>query len=109
KLATYYIFKFSEGLDLAYRVQRPLLKAIEARTRVVDVPGSIIENCTMVSVIASDHRRVPGIMAVIYEALTGAGIAIYQIADSDMSISCLIPEGDVQRAVRLLHERLFEQ
>lgn len=109
KVATYYIFKFSEGLDLAYRVQRPLLRAIERHIHVVDVPASVIENCTMVSVIASDHRSVPGVMAAIYETLTNAEIAIHQIADSEMSISCLVPEGDVERAVRLLHERLFEQ
>lgn len=109
KLATYYIFKFAEGKDLAYSVQRPLLKAVESRVRIVDVPGSMIENGTMISVIASRHRRVPGVIWRIYEALTGAGIAVYQIADSEMSISCLIPESEVERAVRLLHERLFEQ
>jgi aspartate kinase len=109
KLAAYYIFKFSEGLDLAYSVQRPLLKAVEKRVDIVDVPASVIENCTMVSVIASGHRRVPGIMALIYEALTNASIAVYQTADSEMSVSCLIPESEVERAVRLLHERLFEK
>jgi aspartate kinase len=108
KLATYYIFKFSEGLDLAYSVQRPLLRAVESRVRIVDVPASVIENSTMVSVIAASHRRVPGVIARIYEVLTGAGIAIYQIADSEMSVSCLVPESEVQRAVRLLHEHLFE-
>jgi aspartate kinase len=107
--ATYYIFKFSEGLDLAYSVQRPLLRAIEKRVRIVDVPGSVIENCTMVSVIASGHRQVPGVMALIYETLTHAGIAIYQTTDSEMSVSCLVPESEVDRAVRLLHEHLFEQ
>lgn len=109
KLATYYIFKFSQGLDLAYSVQRPLLTSVEKRVRIVDVPAVAVENCTMVSVIASDHRRVPGVIARIFETLTGAGIAIYQIADSDMSVSCLISESEVDRAVRLLHDRLFEE
>jgi len=108
KLATFYIFKFSEGLDLAYSVQRPLLKAIEGRIDIVDVRGSVIENCTMVSVIASGHRRVQGVIATIYDTLTEAGITIYQTADSDMSISCLVSESEVHRAVKLLHERLFE-
>lgn len=108
KLATYYIFKFSEGLDLAYSVQRPLMKAVEKRVRMVDVPGSVIENSTMVSVIAPNHRRVPGVVLRIFETLINAGIAVYQTADSDMSVSCLISESEVDRAVRLLHERLFE-
>lgn len=109
KLATYYIFKFSEGLDLAYSVQRPLLASVESRVRIVDVPGHITENCTTVSVIASDHRRVPGVLSRIYEILTNAGIAIYQTADSEMSVTLLVSESEVERAVRLLHEALFEQ
>jgi len=59
----------------------------------------------MVSVIAGRHRQVPGIMAAIFETLVGAGIQIYQVADSDMSISCLVAENEAERAVRLLHHR----
>ncbi len=109
KQSAYYIFKFSEGLDLAYSVQRPLLAAVEQYIRIVDVPATVIENCTMVSVIASGHRRVPGIMAQIYETLLNARIAVHQIADSEMSVSFLLSESEAQRAVRLLHEQLFEK
>ncbi len=108
KTGTYYIFKFSEGLDLAYSVQRPLLAAIEEHVNIVDVPASVIESCTMISVIAAGHRRIPGMMATIFETLAAAGIAVYQTADSEMSVSCLIPESEVDRSVRLLHKRLFE-
>ena len=108
KSGTYYIFKFSQGLDLAYSVQRPLLAAIEHHADIVDVPASVVESCTMISVIAAGHRRIPGMMATIYETLANAGIAVYQTADSEMSVSCLIPESEVDRSVRLLHERLFK-
>jgi aspartate kinase len=108
KLATYYIFKFSDGLDLAYRVQRPLLRPIERRVHIVDVPATAIENCTTVSVIAAHNRKVPGVLADIYETLVHAGITVYQTADSEMSISFLISESDVKQAIRLLHEKLFE-
>ncbi len=100
-----YIFKFSEGLDLAYRNQRPLLSSLEGLMEVVDVPATAFENGTIVSVIASRHRQVPGIMATIFDTLTAAGISIYQVADSDMSISCLVAENEAERAVRLLHDR----
>lgn len=109
KQSTYYIFKFSEGLDLAYSVQRPLFKPVEQYVDIVDVPATVIESCTMVSVIAAGHRRISGIMATIFETLSCAGIAIYQTADSEMSVSCLIPESEVDRAVRLLHARFFEK
>src|SRR2546423_15654573 len=99
-----YIFKFSEGLDLAYRNQRPLLHSLESFVRVIDVPGTAFENGTIVSVIAGRHRQVPGVMAVIFETLMMAGIPILQVADSNMSNSCLLPADDAERAVRLLHD-----
>jgi aspartate kinase len=101
----FYIFKFSEGLDLAYRNQRPLLHSLEEFIEVVDVPGTAFENGAIVSVIANHHRQVPGVMVAIFETLTGAAIPILQVADSEMSISCLVPENEVARAVRLLHDR----
>jgi aspartate kinase len=104
---TCYIFKFQDDAEqrLAYRNQRPLLKPFESLFEVVDIPGSAFENGTIVSVIAGRHRQVPGVMAVIFETLTQAGIPIYQVADSDMSISCLVPETEAARSVRLLHDR----
>ena len=100
----FYIFKFLEGLDLAYRNQRHLLQALEGFVKVVDVPGTAHENGTIVSVIANGHRNEPGVMATIFRTLSLAGIQILQVADSDMSISCLVPENEVNRAVRLLHD-----
>ena len=103
--SNFYIFKFLEGLDLAYRNQRPLLNSLESFIEVVDVPGTAFENGTTVSVIATNHRDAPGVMAAIYETLSGNGINILQVADSDMSISCLVAENEADRAVRLLHDR----
>jgi len=100
-----YIFKFSEGLDLAYRNQRPLLNSLESFVDVIDVPGTAFENGTIVSVIAGRHREVPGIIAAVFETLGSAGITIYQVSDSEMSISCLVAENEAERAVKLLHDR----
>jgi aspartate kinase len=103
--STFYIFQFQGGLDLAYRSQRPLLKPLESFIDVVDVPGAVFENGALVSVVAGRHRQVPGVMAAIYETLTSAGIPIYQVSDSEMSLSCLVPENEADKAVRLLHAR----
>ncbi len=102
----FYIFKFSEGLDLAYSAQRPLLNSVESFITVVDVPGTVYENGTMVSVVASRYRQVSGVTATIFEALDKAGIKVIQVADSAMSISFLIAENDAIKAVRLLHDTL---
>ncbi len=107
KLSTFYIFRYDKGQDLAYSVQRPLLACVEDRIHVVDVPVNAIENCTLVSVVARGHRQESGVVAKMYDALTLAGIPVYQTADSEMSVSCLIPESEVDKAVCLLHKHLF--
>ena len=71
----------------------------------IDHSGVIAE----VGAAAASTVPGPGTATYIYETLTRHGIAIYQTADSEMSVSCLVPESDVERAVSLLHERLFEQ
>jgi aspartate kinase len=105
-MSHFYIFKLLEGQDLAYRNQRPLLTPLENLVEVVDVPGSALENATMVSVVAANHRGVSGVVSTIYRTLSEAGITILQLADSEMSISVLVPESDAHRAVRLLHDAL---
>ncbi len=109
RFANYYIFRYLEGLDLAYRVQRPLLELVAKQVNIVDVPITAVENCTIVSVIALKQRRATGVMTRIYQTLLDAKITIYQTADSEMSITCLIPESEVDRAVRLLHAELIDK
>lgn len=56
-----------------------------------------------VSAVGAGMRGVPGVMARVVAALKGAGIPIYQTADSHTNISCLVPEHDLRRAVAALH------
>ncbi|HHW13533.1 MAG TPA: aspartate kinase [Firmicutes bacterium] len=56
-----------------------------------------------VSAVGAGMRGVPGVMARVMAALKGAGIPVYQTADSHTNISCLVPEADLSRAVVALH------
>lgn len=107
--STFWIFKIQSGErpDLAYRAQRPLLRTVEQFIDVLDIPTSIYENVTMVSLVAGSHRDVPGVLCAILETLNNAGIPVHQVADSVMSVSCLIPETELDRAVQILHERFL--
>jgi len=109
--STFFIFKIQSGPrpDLAYRAQRPLLKAVEQFIEVVDIPTSVYENVTMVSLVAGAHRDVPGVLADVLETLAKASIPVHQVADSLMSVSCLIPETELDRAVQLLHQRFVPE
>jgi aspartate kinase len=76
--------------------------------RLRTIPITIAEGCTMVSLIAQGFSQRPGVFAEVHRTLTQAGIPIWQTADSELSISCIIPESEVERAVQLLHERFVE-
>ncbi len=60
--------------------------------------------CAKVSVVGSGMRGRPGVMATVAEALSTAGVAILQTADSHVTISCLVAASDLQTAVQALHD-----
>jgi aspartate kinase len=45
------------------------------------------------------------VFAELHQTLLEAGIPIWQTADSELSLSCIIPESEVEKAVRLIHDR----
>lgn len=65
----------------------------------------VLENCAKVSVVGGGMREVPGVMASFIEALSRNRIAILQTVDSHTSISVLVPQSDVETAVKSLHEK----
>lgn len=62
-------------------------------------------NCAKVSVVGGGMREVPGVMANFVEALSFNDIPILQTVDSHTSISVLVKNDDVIKAVTALHER----
>jgi aspartate kinase len=61
--------------------------------------------CAKVSVIGGGMNGVPGIMALIVEALTDEGIRILQSADSNTTIWVLVQGEDMHKSVRALHHK----
>jgi aspartate kinase len=58
-----------------------------------------------VSLIGAGMKTHPGVQADMFDALAGAGINIEMISTSSIRITCVIRAGDVEAAVRALHER----
>jgi aspartate kinase len=50
-------------------------------------------------------RSHPGVAADMFEALSEAGINIEIISTSSIRISCVVRAGEVERAVRAIHDR----
>ena len=66
-------------------------------------------NVAKVSVVGAGMLGNPGIAAGMFGALAAAGINIAVISTSEISISCLIPEKDVKKAVNAIHNYFFPQ
>lgn len=56
-----------------------------------------------VSLIGAGMKTHPGVAAEMFEALSAEGINIEMISTSAIRISCVVKQGDVERAVRTLH------
>ena len=56
-----------------------------------------------VSLVGAGMKSNPGVAAAMFECLAGAGINIEMISTSAIRISCVVAEGDIERAVQELH------
>ncbi len=103
---TFYLLQFGDTPSELCKIQRNMLeKAGFTGDRLRIVPITIVEGCTMVSLIAQGYSHQPGVFATLYQTLTSAGIPVWQTADSELSLSCIIPESEVEKAVKLIHDR----
>ncbi len=59
--------------------------------------------CAKLSVIGAGMEGVPGVMADVMESLDQAGVTVLQTSDSDITISFLIKETDLPKAIQILH------
>jgi len=65
---------------------------------------SVDTDCAKLSVIGAGMEGVPGVMADVMESLDKAGVTVLQTSDSDITISFLIKESDLSRAIQILYE-----
>lgn len=85
----------------------PTTDAPSARAR-LEAEGFTVtttDSCAKVSIVGSGMHGLPGVMAMVSEALAEQGIEILQTADSHVTISCLVRRADMERAVKALHRR----
>lgn len=80
---------------------------VNALTRILtdhNLDYRIKEDCAKVTLIGSKMTGIPGVMAKIVRALSKAKINLLQTSDSNMTISCLVEEKDMKKAVHAIHE-----
>jgi aspartate kinase len=88
-----------EHLPLA----EPLLEEV---ARGVDAAGIALDrDIAKVSLVGAGMKSHPGVAADMFEALAEAGVNIEIISTSSIRISCVVRAGDLEAAVRVVHDR----
>ncbi len=89
---------------LAFTVKEDVYERAVRLLRDEGYEATVTRPCAKVSIIGAGMRGVPGVMARVIRALQQAEAAILQTADSHTTISCLVPRGHMERALRALHD-----
>ncbi len=89
--------------DADLRRTRPVLERI---ARDVGADGvETDEDIAKVSLVGAGMKSHPGVAADMFDALSDAGVNIGIISTSSIRISCVVPQADVDAAVKAIHER----
>jgi aspartate kinase len=84
-------------------VAEPILDAL---AKAVDAGGVAYDaDIAKISLVGAGMKSHPGVAADMFEAMADEGINIEIITTSSIRISCVVRAGDVDRAVRAVHEK----
>ena len=100
--------------DILFTVtQTDMVEAISVIERLKEVLSfdktDVEVSVAKVSIVGAGMLGSPGIAAGMFGALAKANINIDVISTSEISVSCLIPEKEVQKAVNAIHDQFFPQ
>jgi aspartate kinase len=96
-----YLFQIGRQPSAKVETQGKLLAGVSNLKKVV---AELTEGCTMVSLIGHEYMQQPGVFLRMLRALNEAQVPVLQTSDSDYSLSCLVPEAETNRVVRLIHD-----
>ena len=88
----------ADQMEEALEVLDDLKKVMNAKEIVYD------DNISKVSIVGSGMATNPGVAAMMFEAVSDAGINIQMISTSEIKISVLINKDDSKRAVNAIHD-----
>ncbi|RJQ11268.1 MAG: aspartate kinase [Bacillota bacterium] len=87
-----------------FTIEGRAVRRAEEVLRPLGYKVSFRPGCAKVTIVGARMRGVPGVMAKVARALTREGVPILQTADSHLTISCLVPQADMTRAIQALHQ-----
>jgi aspartate kinase len=91
--------------QISFIIEESLAEKAGTALKKLDLDVEVNPGFAKVSAVGAGMRGVPGVMAKVVEALTGAGVHIAQTTDSHTNISCLVLQEDLARATQALHSK----
>jgi aspartate kinase len=96
-------------VDLTFTVHRDdYARALDlARAAAARYPGASVtgdDRVAKLAVVGSGMRSHAGVAATLFETLGAQGINVRLVSTSEIKISVLVAENDLERAVRALHK-----
>lgn len=95
--------------DISFTVARADLKKammclekVKLELRAKDI--LVDDKVAKISIVGVGMRSHPGIAAKMFVVLSDLGVNIEMISTSEIKVSCIVKEGDVNKAVNALHE-----
>ena len=87
-----------EQLAAAKKTLDPLVRELAARELTTDA------SVAKVSIVGAGLHNAPGYAARMFGTLADAGVNIEMISTSEVRITCMIAEADLETALRALHD-----
>lgn len=96
--------------DIAFTIEGDELnRALPLVNEVVEKIGasgmSYGKDVAKISIVGAGMQSNPGVAAAMFEALAEASINIHMISTSEIKVSCIIDEIDINKAVQVLHSK----
>lgn len=96
--------------DIAFTIERgdldKALPVVKAVLKDMGATGLAFgQDVAKISIVGAGMQSKPGVAATMFEALAEEGINIHMIATSEIRVSCIIDESEIERAVLALHSK----
>ncbi|CFX20571.1 Aspartate kinase, monofunctional class [Syntrophomonas zehnderi OL-4] len=96
--------------DIAFTIEGDELnRALPLVNKVVEKIGasgmSYGKDVAKISIVGAGMQSNPGVAAAMFEALAEANINIHMISTSEIKVSCIVDEIDINKAVQVLHSK----
>lgn len=102
-------------MSVAFSIEESHAKAaiesLQSHLSETKLPGLHFEvqpGLAKVSAVGIGMRTHAGVAHRVFSTLTSEGIPIHMALSTEIKVSCLIPSGECERALRVLHSEFFE-